>query len=165
MSIEKLASELDANLQELRRLTKLLKQLEPLAVLFEQTNSSCVGECDHPQVAIIQCAGDKAIEITCCNLRVPYERYVATRTLRRMLRRKVDNAQAGRHEEAQKRRRELVQAMGLSKLHPRTHSGTWVRLKRLVVPEGLRRRVSGEHEEIPKGTPTTSPSNKPTERT
>lgn len=128
---------------EWRRLRRLRTQLEPLAYIFERTNSACTGECDRPKV--IYQDKDTGEKITCCNLQAPWERYHETRKLEKQMNSKVH---LGRKPFETAKHRKIDSP--LKEAYPRSHTGTWVGRKLVV-----------ENQEAPEAEPHASPKAKP----
>lgn len=81
------------DLEELRRIRKLRRQLQFPAYLFERFGGGCSGECEHP-VNITQAIN--GVHMTCCNLRPSFERYHELRGMERwMLENEREQSKAG----------------------------------------------------------------------
>lgn len=113
----------DADIAEWRRLRHWRQLLEPLVLIFERTNSACIGDCEKPKLIYQdKVTGEK---ITCCNLRYPWDRYHEIRKLERMLNSKVSTGR--KPSRPTTRNREVESPLGDA--YPRSHTGEYQQIQ------------------------------------
>jgi hypothetical protein len=112
----------DVDMAEWRRLRRLRTLLEPLASIFERTNSECTGDCDRPKV--IYQDSETGVKITCCSLRHPWERYHEVKKLERVMHTRVST---GKKTFETARNRRVESPLGTA--YPRSFTGTYVGAK------------------------------------